>query len=469
MVGSMFAAVAGLKAHQTKLDVIGNNIANVNTWGFKSQLANIEDAVYRTRKSSAGNRGNNGGGNNASQIGYGSNVNYISVNYTTGNWNPTGWGGDCMINGSGFFVVTKNLSNAKGTVSSPAGLIGSEESIQGVTGSINPDGSVASADIPILNADGIQLSRVCMLGIDEAGYLVDQNGYYVLNFRGEAMQVRQSGTIETQANINGDYQFTDADGKPVSQKTAAMGEIFKDNNAKTYLKDDVDEKPVQGEVTHTDGTKETLPAYTNANGATVYFKEAENKYYYVDGKEYTLGTGETPTQQKTYTVDVDGTPINVDPASGTYYQYNEEDTVYNGDASTLKPIMTTMNVTGPFTYDSITIQTDGTITAVIKSPSSCAGKVETLGQLGIASVENVQGLEHDEGYYYNIGANAGDVTVNQTTLATGDVLGGYLEMSNVDLSTEITGLITTQRGYQANTKIITVTDEMLETLVNMKR
>lgn len=313
MVGSMFAGVSGLKAHQTRMDVLGNNIANVNTWGYKSQLAHIQDAAYRTRTAGSANRGDQGGGNNTSQVGYGANVGYISVNYTTGNWNPTGWGGDCMINGPAFFAVTKNLGNANGTTR-PDGNAGDDPVADGSIGGVNADGTLQSADIQITAADGIQLSRVGIFGLDEQGYLVDANGYYVLNYKGNAIQAR-------------------------------------------------------------------------------------------DG----------------------------------------------------------------YTYDAITIQKDGTITAVIQSPSQDAKKVETLGQLGVVSIQNINGLEHDEGYYYDIGPNAGITSLNQTTSASGDILGGYLEMSNTDLANEISYMITTQRGYQANTKIITVTDEMLQELVNMKR
>ena len=79
MVGSMFAAISGLKSHQTKMDVIGNNIANVNTWGYKTQTANFMDAAYRTAISgSAGSA--TSGGVNSSQIGYGANVGSIGVN-----------------------------------------------------------------------------------------------------------------------------------------------------------------------------------------------------------------------------------------------------------------------------------------------------------------------------------------------------------------------------------------------------
>lgn len=262
------------------MDVIGNNIANVNTWGFKSQSANFMDATYRTRiAGSASSATGLGGGINSSQIGYGANVGSITVNYSTGNWNPTGWGSDCMINGPGFFVVSSSTKDV---------------------------GTDLKAD------SGVSLSRVGILGIDSEGYLVDAQGSYVLG----------------------------ADGKVIQKKD--------------------------------------------------------------------------------------------------------------------------------MTFSSLTIEADGTVTGV-RADDGFVGQVEEIGQLGVASIQNPNGLNKDQGYYYSIGPNAGKVTLGAANKATGEVLGGYLEMSNTDLSTEMANMITTQRGFQANTKIITVTDQMLEELVNMKR
>lgn len=111
-----------------------------------------------------------------------------------------------------------------------------------------------------------------------------------------------------------------------------------------------------------------------------------------------------------------------------------------------------------------TIGTDGTVVGVDDK-----NVPHTIGKIAVASVENPSGLEQNNGYLYKIGANAGTVKGMETTSATGTIQSNFLEMSNVDLASDIATMITTQRGYQANTKIITVTDEMLEQLVNMKR
>ena len=103
----MFAGVAGLKAHQSKMDVIGNNIANVNTWGYKSYSYNFMDSIYTTSINSSGGVTTAGGmgGRNPSQVGYGSQMASISFQYTTGAPSPSDNELDCMIDGDGLFLV----------------------------------------------------------------------------------------------------------------------------------------------------------------------------------------------------------------------------------------------------------------------------------------------------------------------------------------------------------------------------
>ena len=110
------------------------------------------------------------------------------------------------------------------------------------------------------------------------------------------------------------------------------------------------------------------------------------------------------------------------------------------------------------------IQTDGTVVG-----TSEEGVTIVVGKIALAGVQNTGGLEKDSGYYYTLGANTGNVSVYEGGGTDGRILGNYLEQAKVDLATEMTEMITTQRGFQANSKIITVTDQMLDELVNMKR
>ena len=123
MIVSMFSGIAGLRAHQNKMNVIGNNIANVNTVGYKSGRVTFQESIYQTINSSA-QGGEVYGGSNPSQVGYGSQVASIDINFNTGSYEPTGLGTDCMIAGTGFFFVgPKNTSINNGGEESQLGQL----------------------------------------------------------------------------------------------------------------------------------------------------------------------------------------------------------------------------------------------------------------------------------------------------------------------------------------------------------
>ena len=156
MLKSMFSGVSGLRAHQNKMDVIGNNIANVNTVGFKSGSVTFKDSIYQNISGSS--EGNNVyGGSNPSQVGYGSQISSVRVDFTTGSYEPTGNGTDCMINGSGFFIVGPKID---------------------ADGNGFPDRDAIAAN----QASQMNLTRVGQFTIDGDGYLVDANKNVVYGF-----------------------------------------------------------------------------------------------------------------------------------------------------------------------------------------------------------------------------------------------------------------------------------------------
>ena len=103
MTGAMYAAIGGLKAHMSNLNVIGNNIANCNTYGYKAQRMTFKESMYTTSRSGS-NGGTTAGGNNPSQIGYGCSVGSIDLNMAPSTYAPTGYGLDCYIDGEGFYM-----------------------------------------------------------------------------------------------------------------------------------------------------------------------------------------------------------------------------------------------------------------------------------------------------------------------------------------------------------------------------
>lgn len=315
MVKSMTAAIAGLKAHQTRLDVLGNNIANVNTWGYKTRTTNFQDSLYSSLISGQSGQERTGalGGINTSQLGYGSVVSSVSTNFTAASGYYTGNAMDCMINGSGFFIVgpytAQGISNTDGDNTDGINLISNDSDT------------------------GVYLSRVGIFSPDANGYLVDDSGNYVYGY-----------------------------------------------NVQDGLTDDGD--------------------------VTVLYDE-----------------GLAPIR------------VPVDEVTGEPYR-----------------ILTWR------------VASDGTITGTDEDSVT-----HYIGKIALAYVENPNGLEQANGYYYTPGQNAGRCVAMESTSSVGTVSSNFLEMSNTDLASDFATMITTERGYQANTKIITVTDEMLEQLVNMKR
>lgn len=413
MTGSMYASVAGLKAHMQKLTVIGNNVANVNTQGYKKQRTVFRDSVYSLY--SAGSNGTSSvGGMNPSQLGYGSRIGSIDLNMSSASYNP-GNPMDCALVGDGFFLVAdKETAN--------------------VTAPENYD------DFSSESLKSLKLTRVGDFEFKADGYLTDGQGNAVYGFMCTGMH-RDPVTGEDVPEIS-------------DQLVPIRKPKWEKNEDGTYTihyaRTDLNTTTTNGVITGTAITEENA------------------------------GAGRLVDDQPNFPirgVGDDGNPTYTDPpeGAGTEYEFAQMDSI-SIDAGT------------------------GCITGISKSD----GKLITIGYLAIGSVDNPNGVSHIGDSYYQALAGAGDVHVSmlggvQKELGISQINGsrlptpededtevdyksgtdilssdtemmvGFLEGPNVDLAEEISELITTQRGYQANTRIITVTDSMLEELVNMKR
>lgn len=398
MTGAMYAAIAGLKTHMSKLNVIGNNIANVNTNGYKSQRTVFKDAMY-TMYSSGSDGTTTTGGKNPSQIGYGSQISTIDLNMSTGSYAP-GNSLDCMIYGDGFFLV-------------------GDKDVANVIDPTNPE-SVKS----------LNLTRVGDFSFKADGYLSDGSGSTVYGFLVTGVDVEGKPIVSDQL---------------VPIRLPKIEKTYVDNN-------NPDTVLTQAEYDEAVATDPTVAANYTAKYTVQYPKD-------------TAEDGTTPIALKDYAA-VDG----------------------EGNVTELAFAQ----------MDSISINSEtGAITGTCKDTD----ELITIGYIAIGNVTNPNGVTHSGGFYYTAAEGAGDLQVsllggvaedlgiayvNGSLYASEDgltqsqkmligsaggtnLMTGGLEGSNVDLATEISELITTQRGYQANTRIITVTDSMLEELVNMKR
>lgn len=430
MVRSMIAGVAGLKAHQSKLDVIGNNIANVNTWGFKSYSYNFQDAMYSNSISSTGGSVMAGaaGGHNASQVGYGSTLSSISSEFETGAPSPSSNPMDCMIDGTGFFLV----------------------------------GNMVNGSFTSVTDSGLYLSRVGIFRVDNNGYLVDNQGSYVYGYAlEEGTGIPEIPAVPAEYTIKGaEVTLTPAVPADPAAGTDAVpakitiGGVDVDTSEKAKFQDQVQDWIA--EVTKTSGR---FAGYTisldnyneNATPPTVNIRLTAN----VSGINGNQNSANITGANWGITPDLTTEPV--DRVPGVAAEYVDE----------LSAIRIPRDPTTGMQYDiqGWTMNEDGTIMG-----TDINNRAVPIAQLCLVSVENPNGLEKQSGYYYRPGANSGDVeAIKPNGGPVGKIKSGWLEMANVDLANEFSNMITTQRGFQANSKIITVTDEMLQELVNMKR
>jgi len=404
----MYASVAGLKAHMQKLTVIGNNVANVNTQGYKKQRTVFRNSIYSMY--SAGSNGTSSvGGKNPSQLGYGSKIGSIDLNMSSSSYNP-GNTTDCALVGDGFFLVGDKT----------------------VVNSTAPEDYYN--DFSAENLKSLNLTRVGDFHFGPDNYLVDGQGNVVYGF----MATSEKDELTGQQIISDQLV-------PIRLPRWDVD----DNHTIKYARTDV-------------------AVERNANGDIVDFE--------VDAQ---AAAGQRRVAHQL-----------VDDMPAFNAGEDEENIPEEYEFAEL---------------DSISIDAK---TGCISGISTADEKPVVIGYLAIGKVTNPNGVTHIGDSYYRCGDGAGELSITMlggvqkdigidhvngsmlpteypdgveregdpsywpgTDILSGDteMMVGFLEAPNVDLAEEITELITTQRGYQANTRIITVTDSMLEELVNMKR
>lgn len=394
MLKAMDSAVAGLRAHQNKLDVIGNNIANVNTNGYKAQNYTFKDSLYTTAASSSGGQATNGsatvGGINASQYGYGSMTGVISTDMSSSTPSYVG-GFNASINGAGFFV-TKS-TNIQLNFASPTG-----------TGDV---ASVAAENSSLMKNSQFSFTRVGQFSIDANGYIVDANQNFVYGYQ-PAKKDQVTGTTTTTT--------TDADGKATTTtKTTTAKQDADITNPEAYD---------MGHLTPLRAPHSVTFDADNVNSTAL--------------RKWSFGQYGKPN--KGYS----------DPLTT-----NNDGTAVDNTALQMK---------------SISIDDSGIVKGILQNDQGNPVTI-VLGKVAIATFQNPEGLTKAGNNTFQTSNvdNSGTVTTDAPGGATSTLMAGYLEGSNVDLAKEFSDMITTERGFQANSKLITVSDEVLQELVNMKR
>lgn len=568
MMRSLYSGVAGLKTHQIRMDVIGNNIANVNTTAYKSSSMTFSELMSQTTQKASGANATTGvGGTNAKQIGLGVKAGAINTAITTqGSAQSTGNPFDIMITGDNFFVVNNGSENfftrdgsfyvdgAGNLAMTSTGYNVMGWGVDETTGNIKQDTVTA---LRIMSAANMTYPPEATTKANISGIL-DENDKDVTSANGKTVNLnffdargysytakftfKQSGgdktneysmelnkildstgkeidisgvtfgeqnleqTLSSKLSLNTDsYKWDDATKTLQTTATppetvAELDKIF-NNGALITDKDKAEEvqknlDAIAKAYGYEGSTDEFLKLYTTGNaGQVTVQKMLENMSQNMTGNDILPKTKDeelTMTGRK-----FDGAKVVFDKDSGKLQSINNSttnlSTTLNFPATMGNFSNITIDLSECTNYDNkgtstigatsgdldglgtgrrlgdmigVSIQKDGMIYARYDN-----GMTKLLGQIATAAFANASGLEKEGDNLYSATLNSGefdgigvDITAGGGYMST-----GQLEMSNVDLSSEFTEMITTQRGFQANSRIITVSDTLLEELTNLKR
>lgn len=549
MMRSMYSAVSGLKTHQTKMDVIGNNIANVNTVAFKSSSVVFQDVLYQmTSNASGANAATGTGGVNAKQIGLGVTTGATNLSITTsGAAETTGRAFDIRLSDqstTNFFVVNNGSENlftragsfyvdgAGNLCMTSTGYTVMGWQVDPTTGNIKKD--TVSA-LRVMQTSNLTSAPEATTQANVSG-IIDKNDKDVLSDNGLVKTLTFFDNLGYSYTARFAMKSTGTDGK----YTVELEKIL--NSDGTTFYDPETSKVVLSDIFGAKTTNATLGTYSQVQSG-YYYDSASQKFYVgsdTNGTEITWdGTVfEDKAASKTYSLKQvygisngmvekikNGAKATVDTTTGkltitgdvTDYaiDFSTKDGTFTGVGarkSNNKTNSVTLNMSklgnNPTQFDDITIDfsglkdadNGGKSTAVMSTGSiddGVTGKgkklgamigisidnnglitgtydngnTETLGQIAVAQFANASGLEKVGENCYRTTLNSGEFDgIGVEISADGSSMtSGELEMSNVDLSTEFTQMIITQRGFQANSRIITTSDTLLEELVNLKR
>ena len=551
MMRSMYSAVSGLKTHQTRMDVIGNNIANVNTVAFKSSSVTFSDILYQTTSNASGANATTGtGGVNAKQIGLGTTAAATKVSITSaGASETTGNPFDIRLtdkNSTNFFIVnngSENVFTRSGSFyvdgsgnlcMSSTGYTVMGWQVDETTGEIRKD--TVSA-LRIMQEKNLTSAPEATTQATIAGVL-DENDTDVKNDAGRVMNLNFYDNLGYQYTAKFAIKSTGTDGKYTVELTSVldsdnqnitanlskqdMAKIFGNYNADAKLGEYVLTKDYEYDSASNSYTNKTtgekFPINNATDKSTTFVGDKGSKVSITE-----IFSGITTTMANDIKDPASKTKVEFDTTTGHATVKGEKtsyDLVFDtstgkfasigGDTPSTMLNMSALssgllnkngnfqNITVDFSqclnYNNsgkstigadagavdgttgkgrklgamtgISIDTNGRIYGTYDN-----GNTELLGQIAVAQFSNASGLEKVGESCYRTTLNSGEfdgigveISADGSSMTTGE-----LEMSNVDLSSEFTSMITTQRGFQANSRVITTSDTLLEELVNLKR
>jgi len=486
MMRSLFSGVSGLKIHQTKMHVIGNNISNVNTIGFKASSVTFTDVFYQTTQSASGPNPDTGtAGRNAMQIGLGANVAAITTSINvSGASQRTDNPFDIMIEGDGFFIVNYGGTNyftkagsfnidALGYLCTPAGAL-----VMGWQVDPNdPNKTVADTVSPlqIMSPENLYTPPEATTAAYISGNIDSKDSQVAYNATGKMV------TLDFYDNMGHHYKaelrVRQADDEATNVYAVDILDIKDEKGKSIFVFEEVD---TDGNVTYGPSSITTISFGNVTYNANVdpdtgeVTLQAGNSVLLTfnasTGAFLSVGDGSTENN-KTVSLTINA----ADPTGGNPFKPIEIDfskiTMYsNSGNSSLEATRGSVDGIGAGkkfgNMTGVSIDASGKIYGRYDN-----GDSKLLGQIVVATFANPAGLEAVGNSMFRATKNSGDFDGigKDPTQGGGSLTTGVLEMSNVDLSAQFTDMITTQRGFQANSRIITTSDSLLEELINLKR
>ncbi|WP_078380891.1 flagellar hook-basal body complex protein [Sutcliffiella halmapala] len=493
MLRSMYSSIGALRNFQTKLDVIGNNIANVNTYGFKKGRATFQEMMVQQLSGASGPAGGKGGVN-GKQIGLGSMISTIDSIQTQGSLQTTARPLDLALSGDGYFAVA---------------------SIADVT-RVNVDSNTVYGDNRILggainNAVAMNYTRAGNFYMDNNGYIVNANGMYLIGETGEKsiptdnMVNASNAALNAAENFFGEYR----DFRNDTNKFLNLSQAFLEAQ-RTY--EDAQKASVEAGGNDPQLNAAAVAAETARNRAANEFNDFHNNIYRdqitsfnaagqslnSDIDAFINATGEVVyqmldpiVQQYNGTIPT-ATNANVNDLSKLVFYAQSVKEGLDKEYKTFENFVAKAEMIQLPTWSdslsgspgliqippnarSYSISGDGKVVFIDQF-----GDLKVAGQVMLAKFPNSSGLERIGENLFQQSNNSGTMDKNGDGIQLSEmfrpgedgaaaIISGTLEMSNVDLSEEFTEMITAQRGFQANTRIITTSDEILQELVNLKR
>jgi flagellar hook protein FlgE len=419
---ALFVGASGLTANSTALDVVGNNLANINTTGYKNQRTLFRDTVYQTLSAGSGSVANVGG-TNPQQIGFGVGIQSIDTQFQQGNLNPTGRSLDAGIQGDGFFVLSDGTKNV--------------------------------------------FSRAGSFSVDSQGYLIDPSSGF---------RVQRFGAVGEGTGPGTGFQVAGDNRIKVPFGTGMAGVPTTTVNLRGNLSADTGGFPV-GTTARQQATIQVYDSLSGPQTLNLTFTKTATNQFTVAGTITGGGTVAVPATPITFDTSGNLTspatlPVTVTGIPGASAQTitlnlgtvgRSDGLSGRGEATTVSAITQDGSASGTLT--GVSYDQDGTVQGVFSN-----GRTTPLAQLAIAGFNNQGGLLRQGQNYFVTSAASGEALIGPAASGgRGTVVGGTLEGANVDIAIEFSRLIVAQRGFQVNARTITAANETLQELANIIR